>query len=588
MLDGTPEEGNPVEVNLDAEPFVAMFTEPALRSSTHLNFYRDGQIALHVKYIPMRGAFVLNDFQQGSWGEQIFVDCLLTPGAAGLTMNLALHEEGLQIRFMGMPPVSLAGRFDLSGALLARVPPNIRANEPETAPRERSRAQDIQVVRMMTLEGAGVQLGLDAAVTSGSAFFLEGWIDDRRSPLVGISMVDYATGLRASLPVGRVRRPDVDSHLQVARPGQFGFWAAGLGGAQQLESAALSLVFEDGSGVPLELGAKFRQGEREFFEFLLATFGRRSVIGNITAQSFADLEAGYGELLSKLYRQIAAERRVMTHGRFGRRAQPPAISLVCVLYGYPDFLYMLIAQFARFGSLEGLEFIFVNNSPELEEVLLRDAELASFVFGAEIQVLTLNQNSGFSHANNVGVAAARSQKIAIINPDVFPRDPAAVGHLRLLCDRPLGSDIYGGKLYYADGSVMHEGMFFKQDRRLSLLCDAPIWTVEHFRKGFADTSSLQPREVPAITGALMVLERSLYEKLNGFNVDFVFGHYEDADLCLRVQQAGGRVILDPGLAYWHYEGMGSTKRPEHTGSNMYNRWFFSRLWGHRITEQENG
>jgi GT2 family glycosyltransferase len=85
----------------------------------------------------------------------------------------------------------------------------------------------------------------------------------------------------------------------------------------------------------------------------------------------------------------------------------------------------------------------------------------------------------------------------------------------------------------------------------------------------------------------MVMERSLFERMGGFNVDFIFGHYEDADLCLRIQESGGRVILDPGLAYWHYEGMGSTKRPEHVGSNMYNRWYFSRLWGHRLTEQDH-
>ncbi len=90
-----------------------------------------------------------------------------------------------------------------------------------------------------------------------------------------------------------------------------------------------------------------------------------------------------------------------------------------MLYGIPDFLYMLVAQFARFGTLEGLEFVFVNNSPEIEETLLRDAELASLVFGAEVRVLSLNQNCGFSHGNNIGVSASRGQTIAIINPDVF-------------------------------------------------------------------------------------------------------------------------------------------------------------------------
>jgi GT2 family glycosyltransferase len=297
----------------------------------------------------------------------------------------------------------------------------------------------------------------------------------------------------------------------------------------------------------------------------------------------ADLDAGLGEILGKLHRQLASQRRVVSRSHFGRREEP-SVSLVCVLYGLPDFLYLLVAQFARFGALDGFEFVFVSNSPELEEVLLRDAELAAFVFGADVRVISLNGNSGFSHANNVGVAAARGRTVAIVNPDVFPRDAAAVARLRELGASPPGNDIVGGKLYYADGSVMHEGMYFEKDGKLSALCTVPVWTVEHFRKGFPDASPAAPREVPALTGALMILEKALYERLHGFSTAFIFGHYEDADLCLRVRQAGGRVVLDPALAYWHYEGMGSVKSPEHVGSGLYNRWFFARTWGRRLKE----
>ena len=89
-----------------------------------------------------------------------------------------------------------------------------------------------------------------------------------------------------------------------------------------------------------------------------------------------------------------------------------------------------------------------------------------------------------------------------------------------------------------------------------------------------------------MTGALLVLEKPLYARLKGFSTDYVFGHYEDADLCLRVKQAGGRVMLDPALSYWHYEGMGSIKQPEHIGSGLYNRWLFARNWGKQFKERD--
>jgi GT2 family glycosyltransferase len=450
------------------------------------------------------------------------------------------------------------------------------------------RGMPAQVRMMETAAAAGLQLGDDVAILSPAGFFLEGWADDRRSALVGVAVVDFAVGARTALPVYRVRRPDVEDVVKPSVPWEFGFWAAGLATDRtRMQELALSLVQQDGTGVPIEFGNQRRMGTREFFEFLLSHFGRRPVIGNRVARSFADLEAGHGKLLGQIHTQVATTRAVDLRAQFGTSRKSPRISLICVLYGIPDFLYLAVSEYARFGPLDEVEFVFVSNSPELAEVLVRDAELAHLVFGANITLVVLNQNCGFSYANNVGVAAARSRRIGIVNPDVFPREPEALAHMLRLADEGFGNDIVGGKLYYADGSVMHEGMFFEPDRKLTVMCRAPVWTVEHYRKGFADTASAEVRPVPALTGALMLLDRKLFEAMQGFDGEFIYGHYEDADLCLRVRQAGGRALLDPRLAYWHYEGMGSAKRPEHGGSHLYNRWRFSLRWGGELEGANN-
>jgi GT2 family glycosyltransferase len=134
---------------------------------------------------------------------------------------------------------------------------------------------------------------------------------------------------------------------------------------------------------------------------------------------------------------------------------------------------------------------------------------------------------------------------------------------------------------------MHDGMFFEPDQKLTALCNTPVWTVEHFRKGFADRPGTEPRRVPAVTGALMVFDRRFGRELGLFDEDFVWGHYEDADLCLRAWAAEGAVTVDPLLAFWHYEGKGSVKRPEHTGSGYYNRWLFSKRWGAKLGDANN-
>ena len=589
MTDGSDERPRRYPVRFDNRTIALRFSDTALAAGLDVIFYRGPNIPFYIKYSPAHDSFILNDRHEDVWGEELFVPCPRTPAGDPLTLTIVPHPAGSRLRAPGHEDIALADRFDLAGEFVAVAWPVIAVAQDEDAatdtPDPQLSAFDLTPVN----ESPPLQHGLEVTNVAESGFFVEGWVDDRRARTVAAVLVDQVTGQRKRLSIGRVRRPDVDAHLNVARPGEYGFRIVGLGhGERQLATGVVHLLFADGTHMPLRPGSPARQDVDEFFTLLMSLFGGRAVIGNLTARSFGDLDAGLGAAFGTLYRRVAEGRRVTFSTSFGRQERRPRISLVCVLYGLPDFLYLLVAQFARFGPLEDVEFLFVNNSPEIEEALLRDAEIAAMVFGVEITVIGLNKNSGFSHANNVGAQAARAPTIAFVNPDVFPRDRAAIDRLRTLAAQGTGRDLYSGKLYYADGSVMHEGMYFDEDRKLSTLCGSPVWTVEHYRKGFPDRTAPGILPVPAVSGAFMVIDRDVFRELGGFSTAFVYGHYEDADLCLRVRQAGGRVLLDPSLAYWHYEGMGSVKRPEHTGSGLYNRWYFARTWGQRLAAEVHG
>jgi GT2 family glycosyltransferase len=427
----------------------------------------------------------------------------------------------------------------------------------------------------------------DVMILSEQGFFVDGWVDDRLNTVGGIEAIDLGSGARSLSPAFRNRRLDVEAALGNPNPAEFGLWAMGrLPVVGQTHGLSLVLSYRDGSVREFAPNNTLRLSQREFFENTLAHYGRRNLLTNLTARSFSELNGSLGELLTTMYAELKETRRTLSDANFPARKKP-RISLICCLYGIPDFLYMQIAEFSRFADLAEVEFLYVSNSPELEDILLRDAELAAFVFGTSVRVITLNQNCGFSYANNVGVEAAAADTIVIINPDVFPYSQEAVTAMFAYTDRDLGRNIVGGKLYYADGTVMHDGMFFELEPKMTALCRVPVWTVEHFRKGFADIAGQQQRPVPAITGALMVFDRRFFRELGAFDETFIYGHYEDADLCLRARAAGGQVILDPELAFWHYEGKGSVKRPEHAGSGLYNRWLFSQRWGRQLEGANN-
>ena len=81
------------------------------------------------------------------------------------------------------------------------------------------------------------------------------------------------------------------------------------------------------------------------------------------------------------------------------------------------------------------------------------------------------------------------------------------------------------------------------------------------------------REVSAVTGACSLIRRSAWEAVGGF--DETLGVvYNDVDLCLRIRQAGYRVVYTPHVTLEHDES--SSRGPLHPIEEQ--REFLAR-WG---------
>jgi GT2 family glycosyltransferase len=277
--------------------------------------------------------------------------------------------------------------------------------------------------------------------------------------------------------------------------------------------------------------------------------------------------------------------------RFGPAPGDLVGSLVICLYGKLEYVFLQCALFAGLPGIDRYELIYVCNSPELAEGLLTEARAAALIYGVSLIVVILAGNAGFAGANNVAAKAARSDRLLFVNPDVFPKDPAwALKHTAVLLSRPSSETrLFGAPLYYDDGSLMHAGMYFELDDGVafegSRLSTWRLLRVEHYGKGAPaeSTALLRPRAVPAVTGAFISIERQWFEELGGFSTDYIFGHYEDADLCLRSHAAGATPWIHD-LRLWHLEGKGSTRLPVHEGGSLVNRWLFSSRWGQLVTE----
>ena len=434
-----------------------------------------------------------------------------------------------------------------------------------------------------------VRGSIDALIVAPrGGLMIVGWLDDIAHPISCIRIIapSWRVVIDASRFI-RVRRTDVEkalaSHAQHAY-GFFGFLHFERGG-QIAGALKVELWQQGGSSISLQCVAT-TASDVELRNTALAHLAGTSFFGNPAVESMGCLGQGVGAELVRFNRAIT-ERIVAAPyvERFGLQGNSPRGTIIVCLYGKPEYYFIQNCLFAGLPGIDDYEFVYVSNSPEMAETLLREAQSASLIYGMTNSVMILNGNAGFGGANNAAALIARSDRLLFVNPDVFPRDRDwAMKHTDLLNSAaPERTRLFGVPLYYDDGSLMHGGMYYDVDVGLSMAGGAPIaqqiCRVEHYGKGAPPDSPqlTRPRPVPAVTGAFMSIERWWYEQLGGFTEDFVFGHYEDADLCLKSIGKGVAPWLQD-IRMWHLEGKGSTRLLQHEGGSMVNRWLFSQTW----------
>jgi GT2 family glycosyltransferase len=455
-------------------------------------------------------------------------------------------------------------------------------------------------IKPTTVEGekneGEVRASVEAVMISPEGgVLIIGWVDDFSSPLqlIRINQPDWYIILEAS-QTARFRRQDVEQALGMDGLHSFGFFAftylhQKIAASQSKASVELHLA--DGRQHTFDVPVRF-VGDTDLRNTVLTYIAEANFFGNRQVEAVDILRGAVGKSIIKhnceISKSIVAGAYVE---RFGPQPGKLKGSLIVCLYGKPEYMFLQNALFHAGKGFEDYELIYVCNSPELGERLIKDIRTSSLIYNLPQTLVLLPGNAGFGAANNIAAKHARSNRILIINPDVFPKDlDWAHKHTEVISTLPQEqTKIFGAPLYYDDGSLMHGGMFFEFDTGITgsktAMTGREMIRVEHYGKGDPEWSTIynQSRPVPAVTGAFISIDRDWFEHLSGFTEDFVFGHYEDADLCLKSISQGYAPWMHD-IRMWHLEGKGSTRLPVHEGGSYVNRAFFSAQWDNFIKD----
>jgi GT2 family glycosyltransferase len=169
-------------------------------------------------------------------------------------------------------------------------------------------------------------------------------------------------------------------------------------------------------------------------------------------------------------------------------------------------------------------------------------------------VRLIDSGSGdFNYAavNNRAAAGARGDLLLLLNDDVVPVAPDWLHRMvTYVCDEdgPV-ADIAGARLLYGNSMVQHGGVIMG----LANLCEHAFRLAERDAGGAQGLAKLD-RRISAVTGACMLVRRSLYDSLGGLDEAFAIA-LNDVDFCLRAGQAGAVVVLAAGVEMYHYESV---------------------------------
>ena len=430
-------------------------------------------------------------------------------------------------------------------------------------------------------------------LSSSGGLFVAGWVNDSLDRLETVEL--YVAGWSIALSatgLARVRRPDAEQVAGLAMPHALGFWGF-IYAARRLPTGKCNVVMRLKSGAELIQIVNIElQDDLELRGTVLNHLAAAHYPGPAYFNTVASISRAIGTQLVDFSRMLT--RRAVSAPyveRFHQSGRMPKASVIVCLYGKPDYLALQQALFSRQAGAEDYEFIYVCNSQALAEILLKEAAIARLAYGLEVTLVLLGANAGFAAANNLGAAHARTKRLIFMNPDVFPKGPDfARRHLAQIEELPASrTEIFGAALYYDDGSLMHAGVYFQTDTMpgftLGQKEDVSVLRVEHYGRGAPpeDAALLRPRPVPAVSGAFISMNRAWFETLEGFSQDYIFGHYEDADLCLRSLEAGKPAWL-ADLRLYHLEGQGSVRQKVHEGATAVNRWLFTHSWMEPVGE----
>jgi len=244
-----------------------------------------------------------------------------------------------------------------------------------------------------------------------------------------------------------------------------------------------------------------------------------------------------------------------------------AIAAVVVTYRSAATIDQCLARLRAAADVTEIRVVDNDSDDDTLAIVQRHA-----VEDARVHFIANPDNPGFATANNQGAVDSHAPWLVFINPDLMV-EADTLSRLRERAQALDAPALLG--VEQVDEAGHPDGAVRRRDPDFAAMLRDPRGSAQLA----VPADPAQPlQRVEAISGALMLMPRSLFDRLGGWDAGYRL-HAEDLDLCRRARQAGAVVAVANDLQVLHLRGVSSRSRPffvewhKHRGLWRYFRKF---------------
>lgn len=230
----------------------------------------------------------------------------------------------------------------------------------------------------------------------------------------------------------------------------------------------------------------------------------------------------------------------------------PLVSIIIPSKDAFEFIQPCVDSLFAKTAYSAFEVIVVDNQSSDPDVLDYYRSAAER-YGARFQVLFYDAPFNFSVQCNLGAKQARGDYVLLLNNDT---EIVQADWLQGMVRHGLRPDVgaVGAKLVFPEtAKVQHAGILLGWGQGKTCSAVHMGWDA-----GFADAGYMHrlqcDAELSAATAACLLVRKQTYQELGGFDEQDFAVLYNDVDFCLRLRQAGHRLLWSAHVVVVHHHG----------------------------------